>query len=174
MSEQTLRPESVATAAVVIGGALVAVLPQHAMSIVRLVILTAAAAAGLYALGVNAPATWWKSPFDRRPGRSRGPDEFESIRSGLSDWRQRIADGPALPPDVVRMLRPLIAAAVEQAGAGGGRRSAGARVHLSHVTRAVLASGSRVRPRWFDMVPPDGRTVAAAVEVVLDDIERHE
>jgi hypothetical protein len=47
-------------------------------------------------------------------------------------------------------------------------------VHLSHVTRAVLASGSRVRPRWFDMVPPDGRTVAAAVEVVLDDIERHE
>ena len=172
MSEQTLRPESVATAAVVIGGALIAVLPQHAMSIVRLVILTAAAAAGLYALGVNAPATWWKSPFDRRSRRARGPDEFESIRSGLSGWRRRIPDGPALPPDVVRMLRLLIAAAVEQADGRG--RDAAAHVHLSPVTRSILASGSLVRPRWFRMVPPDGPAVAAAVDAVLDDIEQHE
>jgi hypothetical protein len=172
MSSPTLRPGSVATAAVVIGGALIAMLPQHALSIVRLVVLTAAAGAGLYALRVNAPATWWTSPFDRGPRRSRGPDEFESIRSGLSHWRLRMPEGPPLPPDAIRMLRPLLVAAVEQAG--GTRSGAGTtiRVHVSPITRAILANGAVGRPRWFRMVPPDRRAVAAAVNTVLDDIER--
>jgi hypothetical protein len=172
VSDPTLRPGSVATAAAVIGGALIALLPQHAMSIVRLVVLTAAAAAGLYALGVNAPATWWKSPFDRRPRRSRGPDEFESIHSGLSGWRQRLTEGPPLPPDVIRMLRPLVVAAVEQAGAARSGPNATLRVRVAPVTRGILGSGRAVRPRWFRMAPPDKRAVAVAVDTVLDDIER--
>lgn len=170
MSGPTLRPGSVATAAVVIGGVLITVLPQHALSIVRLVILTAAAAAGLYALGVNAPATWWKSPFDRGPRRSRGPDEFESIRSAMAGWRQRMPEGPALPADIVRMLRPLVAAAMEHAGPRMGT-SGTLRVPVSPATRAIVASGSAGRSRWYRMVPPARREVAAAVDVVLDDID---
>lgn len=161
-----------ATAAVVIGGALIALLPQHGMSIIRLVVLTAAAAAGLYALGVNAPATWWRSPFDRRPGRARRPDEIDWIRSELSGWRQRVPGGPALPPEVIRMLRPLIGAATEQAAA---RRAGPYRdepVRVSPVTRAIMSSDAPRRPRWHRMLPPNGSAVAAAVETVLDDIDR--
>lgn len=76
MNERTLRPANVAAAAVLIGGVLIVVLPQHGLSIVQLVVVTIAAAAALYALAISVPewsATWWRvAPFNR-PSRAVGP-----------------------------------------------------------------------------------------------------
>lgn len=177
MSEQAPRPGSIAMAAVVIGGVLIMLLPQHAMSIARLVILTSAAAAGLHALGVSAPAKWWRSPFDR-PGRSshrRGEDDYDRIRSALGGWRQRIPGGAPLPPEVVRLLKPLIAGSVARGGghATGAGDDGVAFVRPSPLVRSVQAVRATGRPHWYRLVRPDARAVSAAVLNVLNELDDH-
>ena len=49
MIERTLRAGSVTAAAVLIGGVLIVAVPQHMVSIVQVVVVTVAVAAGLYA-----------------------------------------------------------------------------------------------------------------------------
>lgn len=175
MNETTLRPGSIALAAVVIGGALIAILPPYAMSIVRLVIATVAAAAGLYALGVNAPPAWWASPFDRRRWRLRmrnGADDIARIRSRLSGWRQPTGEMP-LPADVVALLKPLIESALERQGVDAeALEVAGSMYALSPATRAVLQTDVRDRAPWYRLVPPQAGAVATAVHDVLDDLDR--
>lgn len=175
MNEHAVRPGSVAAAAVLIGGLLVIVLPQHAGSIIRLVIVSAAAAAGLYALTLHAPAAWWASPLDRKPlRRGRRPaDEVAVIRASLSGRRQRIAYGPPLPPETVRLLQPLIRGALERAGHDdpGEEGVESARRPLSPTAAAVLAAEPLSHPPWFRTVRPDARTTAAAVHRILDELD---
>jgi hypothetical protein len=175
MNARSLRPPNVIAAAVLIGGGLLLALPQHAPSILRLVIVTAAASAGLYALAVSAPPGRL-SPFERwlRPPRAQqGTHEVDWIRSKLAGRRQRIPHGPPLPPEILRLLRPLIEAAVERAGVP---REDGwveaARPLLAPATCAVLASESQKRPFWVRLSAPDERGTADAVAAILDDLER--
>jgi hypothetical protein len=151
-------------------------LPQHALSIVRLAIVTVAAAAGLYALAVQAPSTWWMSPFDRRVRRERkgpGSNEMRWIRSRLAGRRKRIDGGLSLPPEAVRLLQPLIRAALEREGLDPADASclASAGELLSPPTWAVLAQDPVERPRWFRTLWPDVRATAEVVHSVLDDID---
>jgi hypothetical protein len=170
MNEQILRPGGIALAALVIGGVLIAIWPQYAMSFVRLVVLTVAAAAGLYAVGIHTPPTWWRSPFDRgrRARKRRGSDELARIRSDLAGWRQRFGYPLALPPAVLRRLRPLIRSTLEREGFDPEEPSAAV---LSPLGQAVLASAELERPRWYRLVPPDGLAAANAVNDLLDELD---
>lgn len=176
MNERTLRPGNLAAAAVVIGGVLVLALPQHGMSIVRLVIVTVAAGAGLYALALNAPATWWVSPFDRRGRRGKkghASVEIDWIRSTLSGRRQRIENGPALPPEMLRLLQPLIRVALEREGIHPHDRGYpdAARRLLSAQTWAVLHSDPLNWPPRSRTLRPDKRKTAEAVHAILDELD---
>lgn len=174
MNVRMLAPANVAAAAVLIGGALVVALPGHATSIVRLVVLTTAAAVVVHAVASVVPewtATGW-SPFGRaarREGETSASGEIDRIRSRLSGRRQRIGDGPPLPPETVRLLQPLIRVALEREGLGCGKL---ARTSLSPLTLAVLAADPLQRPNWFRTHRPDGRQVAEIVHGVLDDLDR--
>jgi hypothetical protein len=176
MNPRYLRPANMAAATALICGVLVVAMPQHALSILRLGIVTAAAAACLFALVVNAPPTWWLSPFDRsgrrRRGRGSGGD-VAWIRSRLGGRRQRIAGGRPLPAGTVQLLQPLIESALERQGIDPADRAslASAGRLVSPTTLAVLRAGER-RGRWFRTVRPDRRGTAEAVHAVLDDLDR--
>jgi hypothetical protein len=176
MNPRYLRPANMAAATALICGVLVVAVPQHALSILRLGIVTAAAAACLYALLLNAPPTWWLSPFDRsgrrRRGRGSGGD-VAWIRSRLGGRRQRIAGGRPLPSGTVQLLKPLIEATLERQGIDPADRAslAPARRLVSPTTLAVLSAGER-RARWYRTVGPDRRATAEAVHAVLDDLDR--
>jgi hypothetical protein len=170
---QVFRPRHIGAAAVVIGGVLIGVLPHHAMSIVRLVIVTVAAAAGLYALTASAPPMWWLSPFDRnfsRRKKSRGSDDIESIRSKLASPRRRLAQLPPLPPESLHLLRPLIVAALEREGIDPADE-ASARPLVSPLTWAVLENQALQRGQWIPLLP-NQRETARVVHRVLDDLDR--
>ena len=180
MNEHPRRPGEVA-AAVLIGGVLLIALPRHAMSIVQLVIVTVSVVAGLYALAVNVPPTGWMSPFKwmspfgrathfGRGGKESG--EIESIHRKLSGWRQPIQNGPPMPSETLRLLKPLIRAALDLEP-GDDAHLASARALLSPLSWAVLTSGASGQPYyWFKMFPPNRREVAEAVHSVLDEVAR--
>ena len=178
MNERSLRPGHVAAAAVLIGGVLLVVLPQYGMSIVQLVIVTVAASAGLYALAVNVPSTgWispfkWMSPFNRAASgrRTRGSDELRSIRSKLSGRRQLIENGPPVPPEALRLLKPLIVSALDL-DTDDEPPPESARGLVSPLTWAVLTSEPLERPGWFRTRRSDEREVTQAVHRVLDDLD---
>jgi hypothetical protein len=176
MNERTFRPANIAAAAVMIGGLLSLLLPQHGATILRLVIVTIAAAAGVYALAVRAPPAWWKSPFDQVSNRRRREerDEIDWIRSKLVGPRQRITRGRAVPPETLRLLQPLIESALEREGFDPADRTSieSARNLLSPLTAAVLASEPLKRGFQFRMVRPDAAATAVFVHAVLDDLER--
>lgn len=179
MNEQILRPSHMAAAAVVIAGGLVAIAPQHAASVVRLMLVTVAAATALYALVVNAPARWWRSPFDRGvdavAGRGPGSGELGRLRLLLRSRRQRIAGGPALPPEVLRMLQPQIRTALDARGVElrrGEDDVAAARGLLSPVTFAILVADPLDQPRWRNTVRGDERASADVVHHALDELDR--
>jgi hypothetical protein len=176
MNARNLRPANTAAAALVIGGVLVVMLPQHAPSILRVVIVTIAATTGLYALAVNSPPAWG-SPFQRgirwRRG-ARGPGEVAWIRSRLWGWRRRVGRAPALPREVRDMLRPLVVTALQRQGVDphddAGRATA--RRLLSPLSWAVLTGESRGPLAWLQARPPNRRRVAGLVHRVLDDLDR--
>lgn len=179
MNERALRPDNVAAAAVLIGGLLLIVLPQHAMSIVRVVIVTIAIATALYVLVVHVPPTGWispfkgMSPFNRMTAgrrRRRRVGELDLIRSSLADRRQAIDGAPALPPAVLRMLQPLITSALDL-DPRDGRAMKSARARLSPLTLAVLEADPLRRASWFRTLRADPREVAKTVDQVLDDLD---
>jgi len=179
MNPRALRPANVSAAAVLIGGVLTLALPQHAMSIFRLVILTAAASAGLYALAVNVPPTGWLSPFKwmapfnravHSEGHERSLDELALIRSWLLGRRQRVGEAPPMPPSMLRILQPLVASALE-VSPGDEARWLAARERVSPTTRAVLTTAPLHRPGWLRTLRGDGAAVAAVVNRVLDDLD---
>lgn len=180
MNESVFRPANVAAGAVVIGGVLLVALPRYAVSIVQVVIVTVAAAWGLYVLAVHVPSTGWMSPFKWMSPFGRGvpprdgadgADELESIRSRLSGRRQPIEGGPALPPETLGLLQPLIREALalssdDEAPAEVDREK------VSPLTWAALTSDPMKDVHWLNSLPPDHRQVAEVVRRVLDDVER--
>ena len=176
MNERTFRPANIAAAAVLIGGLISLILPQHGASILRLVIVTIAAAAGVHALAVRAPPAWWRSPFDQarnRRGRKER-DEIDWIRSKLTGPRQRITRGRAVPPETLRLLQPLIESALEREGLDptDGASVESARDLLGPLTQVVLASDPLKRGSRLRMVRPDAAATAVVVHAVLDDLAR--
>lgn len=177
MSVHSIRPSSVVAAAVVIGGVLIAIVPQHALTILALVIVTAAASAGLFALHANAPATWWRSPFERGLPMSwgrKGRGELDWIASELGEWRQRIAFGYALPPRVLGRMKRLIETALERAGLSAGveERDGVIRSRLSPLAYAILMTDMTRTAPVLRMRAPDRRAVARSVHLVLDELDR--
>lgn len=180
MTPQTLRPANVAAAALVLGGVLTVAFPQHALGITQLVLVTIAAGAGLYALAANVPPTGWISPFkwlspfggDRRPERRmHGSDEIESIRSKLAGRRQRLEGAPPLPPDVLRLLRPLVAGSLE-IDPDDKARLASVLPRLPPTTRAILTTEPLPRSYWLTTLRPNAWEVAEVVHEVLDELHR--
>lgn len=180
MNERALWPGNVAAGAVLIGGILLVAFPRHALSIVQLVVMTIAAGAAIYVLAVNVPTAGWISPFkwlspfsltahpDRLGHRS---DELELIRGKLSSRRQKLEDGPAMPPAVLRQLKPLIAAALD-VDVRDEKQLRTARARLSRVSYAVLTAHPLERTSWFNTVPGDEVEVVRTVHQVLDDLDR--
>jgi len=179
MNERNLRPANVAAAALVIGGILLLAFPRYALGIVQLVVVTATAATALYALAVNVPQTGWMSPFKwmspfagtplPEPG---APDvhELEPIRARVAARRLRAVGGPPLPPETLRLLRPLIRSALDLPP--GGPIPGEAALRLSPLARSILAAELPDDPRWIDTVRPDEDAVAHVVHQVLDELER--
>lgn len=180
MSTNALRAGSVAAAAVLIGGVVVVALPHHAVSVARIVIVTVAAAAGLHALTVHVPAWnatgWTASPFDQRNGdatEEEGSGEIDRLRSRFSGRRHPVDGGPHMPPQVLRLLQPLIRVALEREGLHPGNEpnAEAVRARLSPLAWAVWTTDPLQPPPLFGTRRPDERRVADAVHRVLDDIE---
>jgi len=180
MSRRALRPTNVGAAALVIGGLLVIAWPQHAMSVARLVIVTCAFAAGLYALAVHVPPTGWISPFKwMSPFRkevhetrtAHRADEVTLIRGLMSGRRQRLRDGSVMPASALRLLQPLITAALDL-GPDDPVDSPSVRRAVSPLTYAVLTTPPLHRPPWYRTRRPNPRAVATQVQSVLDDLSR--
>jgi hypothetical protein len=180
MRDNLPGPGATAAAALVLGGGFVVALPQHALSVLQVVILTVAVGAGLHALSANVPPTgWmspfkWMSPFRRKAGSGRdrnGRDEIDSIRSKLGGRRQQIRKGPALPPETVGLLRPLIRKALDldpEAEA----EWASARSVLSPRSWSILTAPPPGPDHWFRALPPNRPEVAGLVHAVLDEVDR--
>lgn len=171
---------SFAAAVVTLGGILIALLPQHALGIVQLVLLSIAAGAGLHALSIHVPQTGWLSPFKwlspfadpARPARRRhGSDEMDSIRSRLAGRRQTIQGSAPLPPEAIRLLQPVIQTTLG-VDPSDRRQMMRARNRLSTATWSILAAAPLVRPYWFRTVRPNQWEVAEVVHDVLDELER--
>lgn len=135
----------------------------------------------MHALAVHVPTAGWiapftsVSPFSRRahPQRS-GPrsEALDFLRDRLADRRQRLpGDLPALPPALLRRLKPLVAAALEL-DPGDPAELASARSRVSPLTFAVLSSEPMERVSWLRTVGPDEDEVVRAVHRVLDELER--
>ena len=175
MSGRALRPGDVAAAALVIGGAITLLLPQYGLSILRLVIVTAAAGSCVYALAVNVPVTW-SSPFDRTGGpgaTSSGSDEVQWLRSKLRSRRQSISNGPPIPPEILRTLQPLIRTALGQDDplVADPAYVESFRWALSPLTWSVLNSDPLKQPIWLRTRWPNPREVAEVVHHILDDLD---
>lgn len=172
-----LRTPNVAAAAVFLGGLAVVARPEHVLSIVQVVLVTIAAAAGLYALAVHVPPTGWMSPFkwmspflpDTRAGRRT--DDLRPLRSLMSGRRQPVEGAPPLPPGVIRVLQPLIRGAL-QSDPTRTDLPRDAEYQVSELTWAVLKAEPLKRPPWYRSRWPNRREVAEVVHHVLGDVER--
>lgn len=180
MTSSTLRPPELAAATLFLGGLLLALAPGHVLAVAELVLVTLAAGACVYALSSNVPPTGWISPFkwlspfggERRSERRRhGADEIEGIRAKLGGRRQRLPAAPPLPPDVLRMLQPLIATALDIDADDRAAQEA-ARHRLSERAWSILTAEPLPRPYWFATVRPNSWEVAAVVADLLGELHR--
>ncbi|MGI9628241.1 MAG: hypothetical protein ACR2QM_15515 [Longimicrobiales bacterium] len=177
MSQPSLRPRDVASGALLLGGIYVLLFPHHALSVLRVTIVTLAAATGAYALLVTAPTAWWTSPFERKRRAAianTGSEELDSIRSMFSGRRQAIEGGPTLPPQTMRLLTPLIEGALDRAGLDLDKEADRdrAKAAVSAPTWAILTEEPLMWPRWYQTKRPNEREVSRIVQGVLDDLDR--
>lgn len=179
MSGRAPGPAAVAAAATAIGGLLIVALPRQASGIVQLVLVTIAAGAALHALGTHVPPAGWLSPFkwlspfagpDRAKLRQHGSDEIDSVRARLAARRQRTEGGPPLPPDTLRLLRPVLETALD-VDVTDPSDMADARRRLSPAAWSVLATEPLPRSYWFRTVRPNEWEVAEVVHEILDEID---
>lgn len=75
-----------------------------------------------------------------------------------------------MPPDTLRLLEPIVAAAVD-IDPEDPEQVAAALPRLSPLTGAVLASEPLVGPHWFRTRRPNQWEVAEAVHRILDELE---
>ncbi len=175
MNDSVLRPGHVAAAALTLGGLLLMGVPSRGPSIVRLVLVTVAAAGAVYALLVHGGPTLRLSAFRwtlRPEGDEAASFDAHRLRTALNGRRHRVAPGRTLPPAAIRLLQPLIEAHLVHEGAGPDEpyRRAAALARLSPLTRAVLDHDATVQPPWFRTRRPDAAASARLVQGVLDDL----
>ena len=171
--KQGLRySEAVATSAVLIGGILLVVVPRGALGVIQLTILAAAMATALTAFLDSVPASGWLSPFrwlspfsGLTEERTERPDELALIHARLQGRRSRVKGASPLPPDVVRLLDPLIRDTLDLLDA----KDAAA---LSPTSAAVLNTRPPLKPPALLTLPPAPDDVSDVVMQVLDDLER--
>ncbi len=171
--KQGLRySEAVATSAMLIGGILLIAVPRSTLSVVQLTILTAALATALTAFLDSVPASGWLSPFrwlspfsGAAEERTDRPDELALIHARLQGRRSRVKGAAPLPPDVVRLLDPLIRDTLDLLDASDASA-------LSPTSRAVLNTRPPLKPSALLTLPPDPDNVSDVVMRVLDDLER--
>jgi len=157
----------VAWAAVVLGGLLLIGSPRHLPSVAQLVVATLAAAGGLVASLRLTGHAIFMSPFNRgdRPGGAgEVRTEIDRIRARLSGRRVVVAPGILLPPEVIRLLQPLIAETAERAGVALDRLPPRSRAVVRY---ASPEGGGPARGRR-----PNKVAAAAMVHAVLDELER--
>lgn len=180
----------VAVGAMVVAGAAVALLPQHAASILRLMLATIALALLTLMLRPTPGRTWrWddegdgtESVFERegRYGRLRSRDVpgLSPIRNALQEKRAP-RDGPPVPWAVRRRLLTVAAAAFDRQGIDllDPAQSGRARAQVSRSTWNVLAGAMAPpqppQPGWGNRqqsVSP--AATAGLVHAVLDELER--
>lgn len=175
MNDSVLRPGHVAAATLTLGGLLLLAAPGRAPGILRLILVTIAAAGGFYALLVHGGPTRRMSAFRwtlRGQAEEAAAADAHRLRATLTGRRHRIAGGRPLPPAAIRLLQSLIEAHLVHEGAGPDepfRRSV-ARADLAPLTRAILAHDATVNPPWFRTRRPDPAESARIVQAVLDDL----
>lgn len=200
VTQRSLQAPGVAAAGVMFGGLAMVVVPQHALTIAQLMVMTAAVAAALHVLFAvvlsetssgprdAGPYGRWarlSSPFRRvrLPEEARSePPEVERTRNYLSGQRLVYATAglPPLPPEVVRRLARSLRVSFVQRGVD--LREPAQQGALSPLSRAVLVAeqeeqsrgkerGRRHRPRYQ---AADNAQVSSVVHAVLDDIDRLE
>ncbi|NNM34533.1 MAG: hypothetical protein HKO53_15750 [Gemmatimonadetes bacterium] len=171
MNRSGLEPGRVAAATLVLGGLLVALFPGLSARVIRIVIVAGAAGTALFVLRTQAARAWWTSPFNvvrHRPNAPGSSPELDRVAAKFEGRRQPVPGGTALPPETIRLLRPLVVAAMAR------HRGPGADAELSALTRALPELEPQVWPRWFQTRSPGPTRVAQAVHQVLDDIDRME
>lgn len=174
------RTGETAAAVALFGGLLLIALPQHAATIVRVLLVALATVAALWAIGALVPeggiAGWWRSPFERpSDGRTLRPSgELDRVRRMMAGRRRHISGGRPLPPDTIRLLQPLIVEALARRGldASDPAHRTAIRGLLSPLAWRVLVSDPRYLPRWYETRRPDMRRTADAVRQLLDELER--
>ena len=152
---------------------MVALFPALSARVLRIVIVASAAGAALFVLRTQAARAWWTSPFNLIRHRPRPPassTELDGIAAKFGGRRQIVPGGTPIPPETIRLLRPLTASAFR----GPGESQAGPHPDLSPLTRALPELEPQVWPRWFQTRSADPRNVAHAVHRVMDDIDRLE
>lgn len=181
MNERTLRPANVFGAALVLGAITTLAFPAHAIDVLRVVLVTGAVAAALHALARNVPTTGWLSPFRwlspfaravRTARTSLGEAELAKLGRRMGQRRQRLPGATPLPPDLLRLLRPIAAAGFDM-DLRDPTRDADRLARLSPLARAVLLTEPLRDAYWFFTVRPDPTGVAAAVNRLLDEIEAY-
>jgi hypothetical protein len=175
--DQTTVPfgAPMAAAALVVAGAAVAVVPQHAGSVIRLLLGALAVAAlslPLYLVARSAMDTP-SSVLERVAWRRQQEDGVPGLGSLRSSLRTNgIVTGAPLPPTVRRQLAAIVATAVERHGLDP--RDPQQRSRLSPATWAVLDADRARRPeherRQEYRIKP--AATAQLVHAVLDDLQR--
>jgi hypothetical protein len=153
-------------ASVVLGGLLVIASPRHLPSIAQLVVATLAAAGGLFvSIHLLRPAIWMSpfNPGDRPKGSGEVRTEIDRIRARLSGRRTVVARGVCLPPEVIRLLQPLIAETAERVQCPPGR--------VPPTCRAILQFESPAAPAAARERRPNEAEAAAVVHRVLDELD---
>jgi len=178
MNEHNIRPGEMAGACLLVGGVLVVAFPRQAMNILQIILVTFAAAGGLYALATHVPPTGWMSPFKwmspfGKPRPPRGKDgqasDLDFIRSKMAGWRHPGPMVPPMPPEVVALLKPLVRAALRQhpAPLTGPQERPGT---PSRLVRGILVTDPPKGLDWVRILPPREAEVAEVVHAVLDDL----
>jgi hypothetical protein len=166
MNRRLIQAPAVAASAALIGGVAVVVLPQHALTIVQLVLVTLAVAAAMGVVGLvfgdgvgagrpRQHDRWARltSPFRRvrLPDETRSePPEIERARNYLGGQRllvaapsasvgggQSSAGLPPMPPEVVRRLSRILRSSLYHQGVDPG--VAAQQASLSQLSLAVLS-----------------------------------
>jgi len=181
MNEHNVRPAEMVGACLLIGGCLLVAFPGHAFSIVRVVLVTMAAGAALYALAVHVPPTGWMSPFKwmspfGKPMQPKADErvgdlsDLASIRSKLRGWRYPGPRIPPMPPAVVSLLKPVIRTALKSPRNHGSPTGQAAR-QGSMITWGILDAQRPGSLDWLRVLPPKEAEVAEVVHAVLDDLD---
>lgn len=165
MTHQRPRTFVLASGLFLVGGVSVFFWPLSAIIVMKWLVGSLAVVTTLHVVTHTAPPVAWTSPFDRNGDQIGTPevDEVEWIRARLAGRRIRIGgDAVAVPPETLRLLRPLVEACLARQGGAG----------LSPLARAVLHGDPTIRPGRWETIRPDTRAVAEIVHRVLDELER--